>query len=624
LFAALLSIGDFNLSSWMVVICVGLAFFSLQLALTFQIYHRLSQQEKILKLLCRDFEIGGDGREDSCALSGNFVWLQWVFVNFPADPTEPRGNFSRESVLQELDTRIASNGGYLLLQRLGVMAPLLGVVLTVVGFYWLKVGEEEQSLQSILLAVTPLVSGVGTGAVLALINQALLHLAGRRVESLRMLARTWFDTVIWRDVGLDTQAATVKAGRAMERFVGSIDDAASRYAHNSNHINESTAAMKEAAAQFREVVQSFSAEIKGIPESLCAVRGATVASADALEELIRVGSRVVANLDVSVAAFRTTLDREFAAAARLHHQSGQVLAESVQQIGQATQRLSTGSDEWQKTAQANAGSFARMDESIRQHVVPGNRQYHDAVQGLTAQVAAMSKVVTALSSQVAAVAGEFDKVTVGLVPSVSSFCDAIDHRFGPAVALQSTQVESVGRSMRRLEEMAAGMHAGTTTLNALLHDVSQFARQTSATQATLVSAANNLADVGCQLRQSIESDVAPSQRALHEIATSFAETAAQLSDFTSQGVGPATRQLALLPQTLAGLEGAVAAIKNLRHARADVERLSDALARAAEISEAISALPEQLRDVLEQQAGHHTAATNSRGRFLTWLARRPR
>jgi hypothetical protein len=622
LLAELLSIGDFTFSSWMMVVCIGLAFFSVQIALTFQFCHRLRQQERILKRLCRGFE-RGDGEVDD-ALSGSFIWLQWVLINFPADPTTPRGNFTRESVLQELDTRIASNGGYLLLQRMGVMAPLLGVVLTVVGFYWLKIGEEEQSLQSILLAVTPLVSGVGTGAVLALINQALLHLAGRHVESLRMLARTWFDTVIWSDVGLDTQATTMKAVRAMERFVGSIDNAASRYTHNSNHIHQSTAAMQEAAAQFRKVVQLFSAEIKGIPESLCAVRRATVASADALEELIRVGTRVVANLDVSVAAFRTTLDREFAAAARLHHRSSQALAESVQQIGQAAERLNTGSDEMKKTAQASAASCVQMDESIRQQVVPGNQQYYDAVQGLTAQVAALSKVVTALGTQVAAVTGEFDRVAVGLGPSVSSFCHAIDHRFGPAVALQSTQVESVGRSMQRLQEMAVGLHEGTTTLNALLHDVSQFARQSKTTQETLVSAAHNLADVGCQLRQSIESDVAPSQRAMHEIATSFAETAAQLTDFTSQGVGPATRQLALLHQTLTGLDEAVDALKKLRHARADIERLSDMLARAAEISDAISSLPEQMRDLLEQKADQHAKATNSRGRFMTWLARRPR
>ena len=257
-----------------------------------------------------------------------------------------------------------------------------------------------------------------------------------------------------------------------------MDDAAVRYAHNSDQIDESTASMKDAASQFREVVQTFSAEIKGIPEALCDVRRATAASASALEELIRVGSRAVANLDVSVAAFRTTLDREFAAAARLHHRSSQVLAESVQQIGDATKRLNSGSDDLKKTAQATTASFERMDESLRHHVVPGNRQFYDAVQGLTAQVAVFSKVVSALSSNVETVAGEFDKVTGGLVPSVSSFCDAIDNRFGPAVTQQSTQVEAVGRSMLRLRKMAEGMSQGTATLNAMLHDVSQFVGQT--------------------------------------------------------------------------------------------------------------------------------------------------
>ena len=557
-------------------------------------------------------------------LPEHFAWLRWVVSNFPADTTNPPGNFTREDVLQELDTRIASNGDYLLLQRMGVMAPLLGVVLTVVGFYWLKVGEEDQSFQGILLAVTPLVSGVGTGAVLALINQALLHIAGRRAESLRMSARTWFDTVIWSHVDLDTQAATVKAVRAMERFAGSMDAAASQHAHNSDQIRESTASMKDAASQFREVVQSFSTEIKGVPEALFDVRNATVASADALEELIRVGSRAVANLDVSVVAFRNTLDREFAPAAKLHHHSSQSLAEAVQHIEQATQRLNSSSDDLKKTAQANTASFEWMDQSIRQHVVPGTRQFYESVQSLMGQIAVFSKVVGALSSNVETVAGEFDKVTGGLVPSVSSFCDAIDNRFGPAVTQQNAQVESVSRSMQRLREMAEVMSHGANTLKSMLHETSQFVSQTKTTHETLADAAGHLADVGTQLRQSIETNVAPSQRAMHEIATSLTGSVAQLSDFMSQGVVPATRQLATLHETLAGLEKTVDAIKSFSHARADIDRLNDTLARAAEIGDAISALPEQLRDLLEQNADHNADAASSRGSVKTWFARRPR
>ena len=81
----------------------------------------------------------------------------------------------------------------------------------------------------------------------------------------------------------------------------------------------------------------------------------------------------------------------------------------------------------------------------------------------------------------------------------------------------------------------------------------------------------------------------------------FAGSAAQLSDFMTQGVGPATQQLTTLHETLAGLEDAVDAIKNFSHARADMDRLSDTLARAAEISVAISALPDQIRNILDRK-----------------------
>jgi hypothetical protein len=212
-------------SEWAPVIGVGLAFFAVQLFLCATFCFRLRRQEGSIKRLCRDFELGGNGRHDVQRASRNSAWTHWVLSHFPNQATYRSNHFTRDDALQELDTRIASNGNYLLLQRMGVMAPLLGVVLTVAGFYWLKVGEQEESLQSILMAVAPLISGVGAGAVLALINQALLHIAGRRVESLRMTARNWFDTVIWGNFNLDAQASPANAVRVMEHFVRtSLDD----------------------------------------------------------------------------------------------------------------------------------------------------------------------------------------------------------------------------------------------------------------------------------------------------------------------------------------------------------------------------------------------------------------
>jgi hypothetical protein len=206
-----------------------------------------------------------------------------------------------------------------MLQRMSVMAPLLGVVLTVLGFYWLDVDDAgEQSLQTILAAVTPLVSGVGAGAVLALINQVLLHVAGGRLERLRMTARTWFDAAIWRHVDQRTEAAASNAMIDHERFAKSL---------------------AATAAQLERTVYMFQSNMNGIPQSLEGAREALAASARMLEDLAPAATRSVANLDVSVAAFRTTIDREFTEAARLHYRASKTLAAAVGDISDAADAL---------------------------------------------------------------------------------------------------------------------------------------------------------------------------------------------------------------------------------------------------------------------------------------------
>jgi hypothetical protein len=208
---------------WLLVVGVGLVFFLVQLALSTSFGLRLRRQERAIRRLQREFELGagtgGSGRPDPCKTPRKTTWVHWVVSHYPSEAFHLSSNFTREDALQELDTRIASDGSYLLLQRMGVMAPLLGVVLTVAGFYWLQVDDQDQSLKNILLAVTPLVAGVGTGAVLAIINQALLHTAGRRVESLRLAARNWFDSVIWDRYGADAQTSGLKAADVMEHFL---------------------------------------------------------------------------------------------------------------------------------------------------------------------------------------------------------------------------------------------------------------------------------------------------------------------------------------------------------------------------------------------------------------------
>jgi hypothetical protein len=486
-----------------VVLGVASAFFLLQAVLSLRLYVRTMRQDRILHRLSGDLRRGGDGRRDPDALPWTFDWLQWVLSVFPAKAATPAARFTRDEALHELDTRIASDASYLLLQRMGIMAPLLGVVLTVVGFYWLKIdGSSEQSLQTILMSVTPLVTGVGAGAILALINQALLQVVGGRLERLRMSARTWFDSAIWRHIGRNVQGATVTAVAAVERFAGAMATSADRHATSSGRIEASTAALEHAAAQFAAVVRSFHGEMEGIPQALCVLRDATAASARALQELIPIGVRAVSNLDVSVAAFRTTIDREFTEAVQLQHRSSKSLANSVGQIGDSTELLKTGADDLKHTAAANVASFARIDESL------------------------------------------------------------------------------------------SGVASG-------------------------------LASASERLRRTLESDMAPSQQTLRSATSSFAQSAEKLSTFVEQGLGPATRELASLHDTLVGLHGTIDAIRTFSESRDDIDRLTTTLARAAEVADAISSLPLQIRGMLEQNAAQPADVGAERSRKI-WQVGRPR
>ncbi|HUG69498.1 MAG TPA: hypothetical protein VMM76_17235 [Pirellulaceae bacterium] len=496
-------------SHWSIVLAVGLLFFAVQIALCFRFFRWLDKYVKTLAALNEDVERGGDGRKNIELLAARFPWLKWVNSNFPAGTTTP-GNYTREDVLHELDTRIASSSDYLLLQRMGVMAPLLGVILTVLGFPFIQLPEnEDPSLDQMLDVVTPLVAGVGTGAVLALINQWLLHIAGGRAEAMRMIGRTWFDSAIWYSVGLDTQAATVQAIAAIERMAKSVSESADQQSENAHRLVESTSAMRHAAAEFREIVQVFGSDIKDLPDTLRDVRDATAASAKALHALIPVGQRAVAGLDVAVSAFRTSIEQDFIPAATRHRES-------------------------------------------------------------------------------------------------------ID-------SLSACNMTALGDSSARIQEAAKAVTEGTTLLNKVMGEQLQFAERLSPIQQTLHEAIDRLAKSGAQLEVTVNAEMNPSQRAFREAAASFTDSASHLASFIQSGVEPATKRLAELHQTLAGLEQTAKAMQEFGQAGGDVERITKSLAEAADVADAIAALPDQIREVLEQHANGHAEAAGSSGKLMGWL-----
>jgi ABC-type transporter Mla subunit MlaD len=560
-FPALFNEGEFLQGHWAIVIGVALAFLLVQLLLCIRVYLRLREQDAVLADLCCDFEEGGDGCRLERQVPDHFTWIDWVFSIFPpSEPVSP-GNMTRDDVLRELDVRIAGDSSYLLLQRMGVMAPLLGVVLTVISFYWLKIDEaQSQSLSSILLALTPLVSGVGAGAVLALINQVLLHAVGRRIELLRLSAREWFDAVIWAQLPMDSQAVEANAVATVERFSRSMSEAADRYTAGAQRIDDCTGSMTAAARHFHEVVQSFGTDIKGIPAALCDVRDATAESASALRDLVPVNARAVAGLDVSVSAFRSTVDREFSAAATRHEQSSQTLAEAIERISAAAEGLKSGSNELNQTAVANTAFFERMQEILGPYLVEPHGELHQAAKNLTAQTNDIHAAAASLTQTVNAISDEFSSITGVLAPAILSLRDAIENNFEPAVIKQRKQIASVGRSVRRLRTAAEDVADGTTTLNAMLNECSSFLEQARSTREAIAGVSGSLTNAVRQLQSVVSGTVAPVPPAMHEAVASISESAARLVEFVEQGLEPTVEQVAILERKLSEFETSVKSI----------------------------------------------------------------
>ena len=612
-------IGPLFTSHWHIVVLIAVLFFATQIFLCTRFILRATKHRRMLDSLQRHLDEGGDGREFAESTTVPFAWLEWVIEIFPGG-TETPGNYTRDDVFQELDTRLSGSPDYLLLQRLGVGAPLLGVILTVAGFAWLEVPDDAESLDSILFAVTPLVAGVGAGAILAFINQFLLHLAGNKAEGLRMAARSWFDAAIWSHIGLDTQAATIKAIHAIEKMAETVSNSVAQHQESTDRLVATTTAIQGAGASLHDAVKAFGGEMKDLPESLAGLHKTTAATATALEKLIPVGQRAVAGLDVSVSAFRTAVENDFVEAATLHHQVVEQVSESVIRLGESTEYLKSGSDELKGTVHAQTEAFSTMNQTMQDRVLPAHEILHTTVAGLAEQMTAFRGLVESLSHNVKSVADEFGGVAGKLEPAVTAFSAAVDGQFTTATSQHEANLQSLSASVQQIHESANTLTEGTQRLNALLADHAELGQRMGPTHEVMQKAVEAMGTVGQSLQNTMN-DVTPTQQNMREASDSFANSANQLSNFV-QTLGPAAEQLGQFDQTLQRMKETVGSIQNFSKLDMDVEQLAGVLAQAATVADAISDLPERIRDILEELVAAQNGA-QSKAPIMGWLRGRP-
>jgi ABC-type transporter Mla subunit MlaD len=615
------------LSQHWYVLAIGLIFFLLQLYLTWRFGSKMRRHLRELNRLRADLEQGGHGREIE-AFVADIPWLKWVDSNFPRDSAAP-GNYTRDDVLKELDTQIASNGHYLLLQRAGIMAPLLGVILTMVGFVMFRPPENEsESFADILSTVTPLVAGVGMGGVLAFLNQWLLHLVGRTAEKVRYAARSWFDAAIWSHVGLDVQAATVKAITAMERMARAVTQTTEQQEQNARTLEASSEAIRQASDSFAQTHRAFGDELRALPGMLSELTAAAAAAVETLQTVVPAGQRAVTGFDASVTTFRAAVENQFVEAAKIHRGVNEALHESVGRISESTQQLKVSSGDLQETVNAHTNAFKGLNRSLQKQVLPAHEaflaaisQFNGRAEGVLERLDSLHGELVDSLERVASLAPQAAEAIAGFAASSTAFHDAVEHKFSPAAEEHQESTDRFSVAVQQLQKSAQGLAEGETVVHNLVRLQTRLSEELGAVQETLRLAVERLAETGVTLNQSLAAELIPSQRTLHQAAAHFGDSATRLGTFMEKGIDPVTRQLGHLDELLGRLAGTVEAIGRFAEVGPELERLTQSLAQASQVTGAIAALPDQLRNVLEEVAHAHQEqlALAPRGGVMNWL-----
>ncbi len=235
-----------------VLVAVGLAFVCIVLYACIRSLHfHQGFRSEITKL-------HDDARQASGAALPQWVGLpHWLapFVRVTSNSfhlTQARDNASRQ-----LDESLATSREYLQLQKLQTAAPLVGVLLTAVGFVTI-----EGDLNDVQSLAVPLVGGVATGAILALLSQLVIYFVELDLDKSRRAGQLLIDE-IWMKATADLE----DPHRSVLFAVGRLDAATNSLTSAIGSFPEDIPALTQKFREIHDVSKTtFTALAEVVPQ----------------------------------------------------------------------------------------------------------------------------------------------------------------------------------------------------------------------------------------------------------------------------------------------------------------------------------------------------------------------
>ncbi|MFO0180872.1 MAG: hypothetical protein ACK517_03710, partial [bacterium] len=479
-----------------VVVPVVLAFLLAQLSVFFSLRRSLKKLGKELRGAAQ-----GNGKLQPELHS----WLEWLSMTFDAQQASAV-DISRNECFEELDRSLNDDLRFNILSRLSIAAPLLGVILTAVGFWGFEPPSDTEAFSEIVQSITPMFVGVGAGALLALINQGLLAITEFQHGDVKDSARIWFDKFVWKS----------RVG-PLDRSTQALTEVASSLRATSTDQSASIATMRSVADlmhnvanEFRLNLQTFVSEMKGLPQNLPRLAEVVNEAADKFGRIVPQCVSAASEFSSSVLKFRQVTEENIAKTYEYQNATAADISESTSRLSESIATLTEGSIKATNVIEEFGSAGAKLLDSLQSSILP----YQSYLGGTT--------------ERLEWVTGE---IKDELVRMQQSFANASQQSIA-ASEVFSTLAKVSQEFQRHMQEQmgpaSQNIRAAAVDIQVIMSNVSDSTSRIEEAALRLADAAKDTSTGAALLKQSVEREVVASHQFLGRATKNFDATAESL------------------------------------------------------------------------------------------------
>jgi hypothetical protein len=482
------------------------------------------------------------------ALPGTtFPWLLWITHRL-REAGNRREVVTLQLAVEEFEWSLAHDQYHLGLQRLGILAPIIGVLLTSILFLSFD-STKALKAEAILSSVTPLVAGVFAGAVLAILNQILLTIAGWQINYLRVAVRKWLDARqdVRRDL-MDAAAASALL-KGSEEAVLSLQQAAVRFEMSADQHIQQSASFQQAIRGIADASRGFEHRISDLGRELRSLEEIASGTKKFVDEATKHGSAAFGRLEEVSSLLHTSAAAKLVPAMETQSRFAEGLVNFMENTGALSHHMTRATEQLVTATQRHSEAWDKIGASWTARVEPAHELFQIRIQDLAAKSEELGSTMASLDNSFQTMGTRIDELQPQwnqqaqlLQVGAQTISRVLDDGLVPIVQAQERASIAWGEAAHRLNQSTGN-----------LSSASDLALSASGEQAKAVKNWSAL----------IESHVAPSLQALASAAQGLTEGSQELT----QSVQTATGAISIAATSFSELPAnSKAAINNLESA----------------------------------------------------------